>query len=131
MRPGVAILALLLAGVSIPSQAQVAPARFASFTAPAPRRAEMPSQMKWGMLIGGVTGAAVGAIVVSSSPCEDQGWACTLRPILVMGAAAGGGLLGMFVGGTIGKSIANHAELDLARHRVGIRLSLRTPHDRL
>jgi hypothetical protein len=124
MRPSVAVAAVLLAGVSIPSQAQVAPARFASFTAPAPRRAEMPSQMKWGMIIGGVTGAAVGAIVVSSKPCENQGWACILRPMLVMGAAAGGGLLGMLVGGTIGKSIADHAELDLARHRVGIMLRL-------
>jgi hypothetical protein len=79
------------------------------------------------MLIGGVTGAAVAAIVVSSKPCSNQGWDCLFRPMLVMGAAAGGGLLGMLVGATIGKSIADHADLDLARHRVGIRLPLQAP----
>jgi len=123
--------------IAVPARAQVAPARsileirpeFVSFAAPAPApaRREMPSQMKWGMLIGGVTGAAVGAIVVSSKPCENQGWACLLRPMLVLGAAAGGGLVGMIVGGEIGKSIADHAEFDVASRSVGVKLALRTP----
>lgn len=128
--PFVAAAIVLLGVAGVPAHAQVRSVlqirpEFASYAAAASARRSMPSQMKWGMIIGGVTGAAVGAILVSSRPCEAQGWGCLLRPVLVLGGAAAGGLVGMLVGGSIGKAIAEHAELDAAGAR--LRMGLRVP----
>ena len=130
MRAAALVAAVLLVGLSAPARAQVASARpLPSFAASTSR--PVPSQVKWGMLIGGVTGTAIGAIVVarSSSHCQKQnerGWDCLLRPIVFMGGAAAGGLVGMLAGGAIGKSIAEHAEFDVAGAslKMGVRLPL-------
>ncbi len=132
MRAVVVVVAILPVGFSVPAQAQVAPREFSSFIAsapapaPAPARRSLPSQAKWGMIVGGVTGTALGAILVSNSPCKAQGWGCLLRPILVLGGAAAGGLVGMLVGGVIGYAIAGDGDVDVAASglRVGVRLSL-------
>jgi len=123
---------VLLTGVSVPAQAQqlrpefASAVPFAAFAAAAPARRTPPSQAKWGMIIGGITGTALGAILVSNSPCKAQGWGCLLRPILVLGGAAAGGLVGMLVGGVIGNAIAGDGDADVAASglRVGVRLPL-------
>ncbi len=117
MRHRIVVATALLTALSLPARAQgvlgtgagVPRARsdFPTFAAPI----SPPSAVKWGLVIGGVTGAVVGGFLVLGHPCRD-GWECTLRPAAaILGIGIGAGV-GSLVGGTVGNAIARDSELD-------------------
>lgn len=143
MRHGLVVLTILLAGVSASARAQIGPVTpgasvlharhdLPSFaTRPPP-----PAAVKWGMVIGGVAGASVAAVLVFGHPCHGED--CSLRAavaILPIGIGAGVGIL---VGGAVGNAVARESEFnDLGaaeaarlgvKLRFGLRIPLSTPH---
>jgi hypothetical protein len=143
MSNGVLVATVVLMGVSVPARAQVAPVTrssailqerpdFPRFAAPTSR----PASVKWGMVIGGVAGATVGAVLVFGHPCHGDD--CWVRPAVAILPIGIGAAVGIMVGGAVGNAIARDREFNVsggavsrrpgARIGVGIRLSLPTPH---
>lgn len=81
----------------------------------------VPSSVKWGMVLGGLVGAGVGAALTLNHPCA--GWECMMRPLIATFGIGAGGVVGVLVGGAIGHAIANHQRLN-----VGLRVSLPPLH---
>jgi len=136
------VATVLLVGVSVPARAQVAfvtlppSAVLAREFSPSPARGSTPAAVKWGMVIGGVTGATVAAVLVFGHPCHgDDCWARSAVAILPIGIGAA---VGIMVGGAVGNAIARDHEFNVSGAavrrrpgdtiRVGIRLALPTPH---
>jgi hypothetical protein len=112
---------LAVAGPLIAQEQHVVARPLPTFSAQTGSRSR-PKAAVWGMVIGGVTGAAVGAYLVLGHPCRD-GWECRLRPGTAMLGIGFGGAVGMLVGGAVGHAIDRNREFN-----VGIRLSLPSPH---
>jgi hypothetical protein len=109
------VLAVACTGVGAgQSVVQLRPAFSAA--APAPAR-EVPGEVKWGVYIGAVTGAAVAALIVFHG-CGD-GYDCGLRAAAGILPISLGAIVGIAVGGSIGKAIADDSEF-----RVGLWLAL-------
>jgi hypothetical protein len=84
--------------------AESLPARFAVSRVGSAGRS-VSRTVKWGVVIGGVTGATVGAILVFGHQCHNDGWECILRPVAGIFAIGVGAGVGMLVGGSIGRAI--------------------------
>ena len=142
MRRPIALVTVLFLGLGGPTEAQLWPAApvgpmrqmsgFHATGAPTSRSAAV----KRGMIIGGVTGAGVAAILVFSHPCHgDECWTRSAVAILPIGL---GGAVGILVGGAVGNATAQDREFEVGggtveRARpfavaVGIRLTLPRLH---
>ena len=140
MRLQIICTAVLLVGLGVQVQAQ---APFAAplasrptvrFHTSAPRIARSAA-VKRGMIIGGVTGAGIAAILVFSRPCRgDDCWTRSAVAILPIGLGAA---VGIVVGGAIANGMAQDHDFAVAgatirraarRVSVGLRLSLPNLH---
>jgi len=143
MRHGLVVATVLLMGVSVPARAQVALVTRSSSILQErpefPRLAALssrPASVKWGMVIGGVAGATVGAVLVFGHPCHGDD--CWVRPAVAILPIGIGAAVGIMVGGAVGNAIARDGDFNVsgaaitrrpgASIGVGIRLSFPTPH---
>ncbi len=124
----VAVTTIFLAGASVPAQSQsvllLRPEFASALLAPIPARYSPPAAVKWGMAIGGVTGATVGGLIASRHHCDGENCVWGRGLVMVLGIG-GGAVVGILAGGAIGHAIAEHSEFDLRESsiRVGFRLS--------
>ncbi|HXL34730.1 MAG TPA: hypothetical protein VN953_07395 [Gemmatimonadales bacterium] len=122
------ILSVATVLLSVPAQSQAAlqlrPEFASALLAPIPARYSPPAAVKWGMAIGGVTGATVGGLIASRHHCDGENCVWGRGLVMVLGIG-GGAVVGILAGGAIGHAIAEHSEFDLRESsiRVGFRLS--------
>ncbi len=122
------ILSVATVLLSVPAQSQAAlqlrPEFASALLAPIPARYSPPAAVKWGMAIGGVTGATMGGLIASRHHCDGENCVWGRGLVMVLGIG-GGAVVGILAGGAIGHAIAEHSEFDLRESsiRVGFRLS--------
>ena len=125
----VAVTTIFLAGVSVPAQSQAVlllrPEFASALPVHVPGRYSPPAAVKWGMAIGGVTGATVGGLIASRHHCDGENCVWGRGLVMVLGIG-GGAVVGILAGGAIGHAIAEHSEFRArdGRLQAGIRLAL-------